>query len=173
MTAPDSAGQIFTISRVFEAPRELVFAAFSDPERMRHWWGPKGFKVIHSEMDLRPGGRYHYGLKASTGAVIWGRMIYREIEAPRRIVFVNSFSDEHGGLSRHPGHEKWPLQMLSVFELEEIDPGRTKLTITWSPLDANEEERATFAANHPSMNQGWSGTFEQLSAYLASAKKET
>ncbi len=174
MTTADDAGtgQTFTINRVFEAPRALVFAAFTDPERMKHWWGPKGFAVIKSDMDLRPGGIYHYGLRAPNGSVMWGRFVYREIESPERIVLVNSFSDETGGLTRHPGHAKWPLEMLSQFHFAEEGQGRTKFTVTWSPLNANAEERATFAAGHASMNQGWSGTFEQLTAYLAAAKKE-
>ena len=55
---PEAAGQSpdFVISRVFDAPRELVWKCFTEPERMKHWWGPKGFKVIASKMDLRPGG---------------------------------------------------------------------------------------------------------------------
>ncbi len=169
---PADAGQTFTISRMLDAPRPLVFAAFTEPERMKHWWGPKGFAVIKSAMDLRPGGSYHYGLRAPDGSIIWGRFIYREIDAPERIVLVNSFSDEKGGLSRHPGHETWPLEMLSEFRFEEAAPGQTKFTVTWSPLDANAEEQATFAAGHASMTQGWSGTFEQLATYLATVKKE-
>ena len=172
MTAPDNAGQTFTISRVFEAPRELVFASFTEPERMKQWWGPKGFTVIKSEMDLRPGGTYLYGLRAPNGAIMWGRFIYREIVAPERIVLVNSVSDEKGGLTRHPGHDKWPLQMLSEFRFEEAGPARTKFTVTWSPLDATAEEQATFAAGHTSMTQGWSGTFEQLTTYLATLKQD-
>lgn len=172
MTAPDSTGQTFTISRVFEAPRALVFASFTEPERMKHWWGPKGFAVIKSEMDLRPGGTYLYGLRAPNGSIMWGRFIYREIVAPERIVLVSSFSDEQGGLTRHPGHEKWPLQMLSEFRFEVEGPAKTKFTVSWSPLDANAEEQATFAAGHTSMTQGWGGTFENLAAYLAAIQKD-
>ena len=58
----------FVISRVFDAPRDLVWKCFTEPERMKHWWGPKGFTVIASKMDLRPGGTYHYGMKAPDGA---------------------------------------------------------------------------------------------------------
>ena len=62
----------FVISRVFDAPRKLVWAAFTEAERMKEWWGPKGFTVVASKMDLRPGGTYHYGLKAPNGAPMWG-----------------------------------------------------------------------------------------------------
>ena len=61
---------------MFDAPRELVWKCFTDPERMKHWWGPKGFKVIASKMDLRPGGTYHYGMKAPDGMPMWGKFVY-------------------------------------------------------------------------------------------------
>jgi uncharacterized protein YndB with AHSA1/START domain len=104
----------FVISRTFDAPRELVFKAFTDVDRLKHWWGPKGFKVMTSPIDLRPGGIYHYSLQAPDGTAMWGRFAYREIAAPERIVYVSSFSDEKGGLTRHFMHEKWPLELLST-----------------------------------------------------------
>ena len=160
--------QEFTISRVFDAPRDLVWKVFTDPEHMKQWWGPKGFKVFSSKMDLRPGGSYHYGMRAPDGGAMWGMFRYREITPPSRIVFVNSFSDEAGGITRHPMAPNWPLEMLSVFLFEE-QGGKTKFTVKWSPLNASEEERAIFAAGHGSMQQGWTGTLDQLAAYLAKA----
>lgn len=93
----------FVMSRVFDAPRGLLWQCFTDPERMKHWWGPKGFTVLSSKMDLRVGGTYHYGMKASNGAAMWGLFKYREIVPQERLVFVNAFSDEAGGITRHPG----------------------------------------------------------------------
>ena len=58
----------FVISRVFDAPRDLVWKCLTEPERMKRWWGPKGFKVIASKIDLRVGGTYHYGLQAPDGS---------------------------------------------------------------------------------------------------------
>ena len=164
-----AAERDFVISRVFDAPREFVWKAFTDPERMQHWWGPKGFKVIASKMDLRPGGTYHYGMKAPDGSAMWGKFVYREIAAPERMVFINSFSDEAGGISRHPLAPTWPLETLSVFTFEEAPGGKTKLTIRWSPHNATAEEQKTFDASHDGMRQGWGGTLEQLAAYLAKA----
>jgi uncharacterized protein YndB with AHSA1/START domain len=160
----------FVISRVFDAPREVVFKAFTDLEHMTHWWGPKGFKVVASEMDLRPGGMYHFGLQAADGNTMWGRFIYREIVAPERVVWVHSFSDEKGGLTRHPMSPEWPLEMLATMSFEDVG-GKTKLTISWVPINESDEERATFDKGRGSMTQGWSGTFEQLEAYLASVQK--
>jgi uncharacterized protein YndB with AHSA1/START domain len=161
----------FVIERVLNAPRDLVWRAFTEPERMKQWWGPKGFTVTHCEIDLRPGGRCHYALKSPTGDVIWGKLAYREIVPPQRMVLINSFSDEAGGTTRHPGHASWPLEMRSVFTLEEQPSGKTKLTIRWSPHNATEEEHKTFDTNHNSMRMGWSGSFEQLEAYLAKAQR--
>lgn len=157
----------FIISRIFDAPRAFVWKAFTEPARMKQWWGPKGFTVIRSDMDLRVGGIYHYGLKTPEGAVMWGKFVYREIVPPERMSFINSFSDEKGGVTRHPGHEKWPLEMLSTFTFEEIRGSQTKFTVNWSPFEATADEMKTFEMSFDSMIQGWTGTMDQLQTYLA------
>jgi uncharacterized protein YndB with AHSA1/START domain len=81
-------------------------------------------------------------------------------------VFINSFSDPEGGLTRHPWAPEWPLQMLTVITFDERDGG-TLVTVRWSPYDASDLERATFDSGHDSMRGGWTGTFEQLAEYLA------
>lgn len=159
----------FDIVRAFDAPRELVWQCFTDPERMKQWWGPKGFKVIASKMDLRAGGTYHYGMTTPNGTPMWGLFTYREVVPRERLVFINSFSDEAGGVTRHPMAPTWPLQMLSTFTFEDASDGKTKFTVRWAPYNATEEERATFDAGHASMTGGWSGTLEQLAAYLSQA----
>jgi uncharacterized protein YndB with AHSA1/START domain len=161
-----SAKGEFVISRVFDAPRDLVWKAFTDPERMKHWWGPKGFTVRYSKIDFRPGGVYHYCLRSPDGKDMWGKFVYREIVAPERMVFVNSFSDEKGGLTRHPLSPDWPLEMLSTVALAEHE-GKTTFTVKWVPLNATEAERKTFESGHESMQKGWTGTLDQLAEYLA------
>ena len=159
----------FVLSRVFDAPRELVWKCFTEAEHMKQWWGPKGFTVIAATMDLRVGGTYHYGLKAPDGSTMWGKFVFREVKAPERVVFVNSFSDEAGGVTRHPMAPTWPLEMLSILTFEELPGGKTKFTVRWSPHNPSAEEQATFDAGHASMNQGWTGTLDKLAAYLATA----
>jgi uncharacterized protein YndB with AHSA1/START domain len=82
------------------------------------------------------------------------------------LVLINSFSDEAGGLTRHPLSPTWPMEMYSVFTFEEASGGKTKFTVRWSPHNATEEEKKTFDASHDSMTQGWGGTLEQLAGYL-------
>ena len=159
----------FVLSRVFDAPRDLLWQCFTDPERMKQWWGPKGVKILRAKMDMRPGGSYHYGMQTPDGTVMWGKFVYRKIDPQDRIEFINSFSDEAGGLARHPFAPNWPLELLSVFTFENAPGGKTKFTIHWSPLNATAEEQKTFDAGYASMTQGWGGTMDQLATYLTQA----
>jgi uncharacterized protein YndB with AHSA1/START domain len=176
MTATEPALQTadrdFVITRTFDAPRDLVFKAWTEPERMKQWWGPCGFTSTTCNLDLRPGGSMHYCLRSPEGREMWGRFAFREITTPERLVYVGSFSDAQGGLTRHPMSPTWPLELLSTITLEEQD-GKTKLTIRWGLLpSATAPERKTFNEGHSSMQQGWTGTLDQLTAYLETAVAE-
>jgi uncharacterized protein YndB with AHSA1/START domain len=159
----------FVITRTFDAPRDLVWAAYTQSEHLAHWWGPKGFKMLECKIDLRPGGIFHYGMQAPDGSTMWGKWIFREIVKPERLVVVISFSDQAGGVTRHPFAPSWPLQTLSVATLTE-HAGKTTITLQWTALDATELERQTFDASHDSMRAGFTGTFDQLTAYLATLR---
>jgi uncharacterized protein YndB with AHSA1/START domain len=171
MTTAETKSADFVISRVFDAPRELLWKCFTDPERMKQWWGPTGSVIVASKMDLRVGGTYLGAMRAPDGRVMWAKFIYREIVAPERLMWVHSFSDEAGGLTRHPMSPTWPLEMLTTVTFEEEPGGKTKVTLRWAPLNATAEEQKTFDAAHDGMRGGWSGTFTRLDAYLADAGK--
>lgn len=160
----------FVISHTFDAPRTLVFDVWSSPEHLQKWFGPKGTEGIASKNDQRVGGVYHYGLKSPDGSVMWGKWVYREIVRPQRLVFVSSFSDEQGNVKPAPFDMDWPLEMLSTVVFAEHE-GKTTITVRWSPLNATEAQRKTFASMQNSMNGGWTGTFEQLDEYLKKVVK--
>ena len=163
-----TASEIFTHSRDFSVFRQQLFSCFSDVKHLAQWWGPKGVTIVKPVVDFRPGGIFHYGMDWGTGAIMWGRFVFREIKAPERIVFLNSFSDEQAGLVRAPFFDgKWPLEVLTVFEFEELGDNRSRFTLTWTPENATAEERATFASNFASAGEGWSGSLEKLETYLA------
>src|SRR5450432_1874612 len=86
----------FVISRTFDAPRSLVFNAWTDPEHLMKWWGPKGLTMLSSKLDLRPGGVFLYGMRTPDGRDMWGKWVFREIVTPQRLVFVVSFADADG-----------------------------------------------------------------------------
>jgi uncharacterized protein YndB with AHSA1/START domain len=84
----------FVISRVFDAPRDLVWKAWTESDRLMQWFSPRGSKMVSNENDLRPGGVFHYLLSSPDGGDYWGKWVYREIHKPERLVFVVSFSDK-------------------------------------------------------------------------------
>ena len=160
----------FVISHTFDAPRDLVFRAWTETEHLVHWWGPKGMTVTDLTNDLRPGGMMHYAMRMPGGGVMWGRWIYREIVPPEKLSFVTSFSDPQGGVTRAPFFAGgWPLEVLSTVTFEEHE-GRTTVTMRAVPINAPAGEHQTFERNFESMNMGWSGTLDQLEAHLEATK---
>jgi uncharacterized protein YndB with AHSA1/START domain len=156
----------FMISRVFDAPRDRVWQAWTEPERLKEWFAPAGMTSTYSKLDLRPGGLYHYRLRTPDGKDIWGRWVIREVVKPKKLVFVVSFSDEKGGISRHPMSPDWPREMHSTVELADEGPKKTRVTITWLPLDPDAAERKAFDDGRGSLKQGWGGTLDHLTDYL-------
>jgi uncharacterized protein YndB with AHSA1/START domain len=164
---PGPADQEFLFTRVFDAPRNLVWKAFTEPDRLTQWWGPKGYTMLTCKVDLRAGGVFHYSMRSPDGHEMWGKWVYREIVPPERLVTIVSFTDAEGNLLRHPMSPTWPLELLHTMTLSERD-GKTTLTVTGVPTNATEEERKTFRAGRNSMEAGFTGTLDQLAAYLAS-----
>ena len=165
------AGREFIISRTFDAPRDLMWKVWTDEQRRAKWFGPKGVRIFHSKNDLRPGGMYLYGMRSPDGVEFWGRWIYLDIQKPERLMFIISFSDANGGLRQHPMSPEWPLEWLSIVTFSEAR-GKTTVTVKWTVMNATESQRNCFAAGHASMNQGWGGTFEQLTDYIGGTKGE-
>ncbi|MBI1730438.1 SRPBCC domain-containing protein [Candidatus Acetothermia bacterium] len=159
----------FVISRVLDAPRDLMFKVWTDPKRLKNWWGPKGFTVTTLKVDLRPGGTMHYCLQGPNNLEIWGKFFYREVSPPERLVCVNCFSDKEGNITRHPLSPGWPREMLTTITFKDLK-GKTEVCIEWLPINASAEEIQTFDSGRASMTGGWTGTFDQLAEYLAKIK---
>lgn len=111
------ADQTLILSRTLQAPRALVFKVLSEAEHLQHWWGPKGATIRVASMEFRPGGVFHYCQEFPNGKEMWGKFVYREIDAPERIVFTNAFSDADGTLTRNPWMPVWPLEILNTWTL--------------------------------------------------------
>jgi len=155
----------FVFTRVLDAPRALVFQAWTEEKHLLHWWGPKGFTVQHCTNDPRPGGLMHYGLRGADGAMMWGRWEYREVTPPERLTFVSSFSNEQAEVVPPP-FPGWPTKIVSTITFTEQD-GKTMLVMRGIPIEATDAERATFESGRSSMKNGWGGTLDELAAYLA------
>ncbi|HTT97894.1 MAG TPA: SRPBCC domain-containing protein [Rhizomicrobium sp.] len=158
---------VFNISRTYDAPLSLVWDMYAKKEHLTKWWGPKGFEWVGGTLDFRPGGIFHYGMKSPTGDVMWGKFVYSEIVPLKKLVFTTSFSDENGGTTRAPFAANFPLEVLNTIEFSE-SAGKTTLSMTGTPFDASDADKAFFESMFPSMQQGFKGTLDQLEAYLKS-----
>jgi len=154
------------IMRTFHAPRELVYRVWTEADHLARWWGPAGMELSVARLDVRPGGMFLFSMSAPDGFRMWGKFVYHEVNAPERIVYVNSFADEEGNTIRAPFSEMWPLEVSNTVTFAEND-GATTVTLRGGPVNATAEERAAFVGMFDSMKEGFGGTFEQLAQYLA------
>ncbi|MDQ0271403.1 SRPBCC family protein [Cytobacillus purgationiresistens] len=113
-------GRDLIIERVFNAPRELVFKAFSDSTHLANWWGPKGWTTTNYRMELFPEGVWHYCMRSTDGHESWGKSTYKEIVEPERIVYIDAFSDkDENTIANMP-------EMMITLSFKEYD-GKTNL----------------------------------------------
>ncbi|CAM3357843.1 SRPBCC family protein [Asticcacaulis taihuensis] len=169
LEAPAAEDEVFKLSRTFDAPKALIWACWTEADHLANWFGPAGMKLIVKSLDLRVGGTFLYGMQMPTGITMWGKWVFREINAPDSMAYVVSFCNEAGQPVRHPMAPLWPLEVLAIQTLSEKD-GKTLTESRSYPINATPEERAVFKAGHASMQMGFGGTFAQLDAYLARIK---
>jgi uncharacterized protein YndB with AHSA1/START domain len=169
MTTETKSANEFVISRVFNAPRKLVWKALSEAEALAQWWGPKGATINVNKLDFKPNGVFHYNMQSPMG-VMWGLFKYVEMVEPEKLVFINSFSDEAGGVTPNPFLPSFPLETKNIITLSE-QGGKTTLTLKGGPINATEEQQKAYRDMMGSMNQGFAGTFDQLDEYLSKAAK--
>ena len=167
--APASAAEEFVTTRLFDAPRELVWQTFTEARHLEKWFGPKGFKVSVAKLELRPGGIFLYSMQTPDGFTMWGKWVYQEIVAPEKLVTVVSFTDPDGTPVRHPMAATWPLEVLGTMTLA-AQGNKTLLTSRSVPINASQAEHDSFKAGFSSMTQGFNGTWDQLTEYLAGLK---
>jgi len=135
-------------TRVFDAPLELVFKAWTDPERLKRWWGPKGFTNPVCEVDVRPGGAIRIHMQAPDGNVYPMTGVFQEIVELERLVFTSSALDQNGE----------PLFEVMNTVTFAAEGGKTKLTVRASVTKAKGG-----AAQHlAGMQQGWSLSLDRL-----------
>ncbi|OPY44781.1 MAG: hypothetical protein A4E47_01311 [Methanosaeta sp. PtaU1.Bin028] len=148
------------ITRIFDAPRELVWRAWTEPERSMLWWGPKGFTTPVFRIDLREGGEYLNCMRSPDGKDFWSKGVYREVVVPKRLVMTDSFADEKGNTvhASHYGMSKaFPLEMQIIVKFDELNGG-TKLTLRHIGIPSGTDSEGA--------RQGWNESFDKLEEYL-------
>lgn len=142
------------LTRIFDAPRELVFKAWTDPGLVAQWWGPDMFTILTCEVDARTSGTIFIVMHGPDGVDYPMKGVFREIIPPERIVFFSIAMEDEQGNSL--------MEVLTTVTLEEID-GKTKLTLRAEAVKALPE--AAFALS--GMEAGWSQSIEKLAKLLA------
>lgn len=153
------------ITRIFDAPREWVWRAWTVPEYVMRWFGPKEFTTPFCEIDLRVGGKYLSCMRSPEGQDYWSTGVYREIVAPERLVVTDSFADKEGNVvsaSHYGMNPDIPLEMTVTLTLEEQE-GKTKMTLTHVGLPPGEDRDNARA--------GWNESFDKLAEYLGELRK--
>jgi len=153
-----------TINRIFDAPRELVWKAWTEPGLFMRWWGPKDFTSPVAKIDLRVGGKYINCMRSPEGRDFWSTGVYREIVPFERIAYTDSFADEKGNVvpATHYGMTPdFPLEMHVTVTFEEI-AGKTKMILRHVGIPEGEMRELT--------NQGWNQSFDKLAEELELAK---
>lgn len=158
------------IERIFDAPREMVWKAWTTPELVEKWWGPEGFWAPSIKIDLRVGGKYIYAMQGPKGSdwdrVMYSSGIYKEIVPKEKIVSTDFFSDEEGNKvdpKEYGQSADAPDEMDVIIRFEDVENGKTKLTITY-PRPENE---AQFEAMLKSgMKEGWNSSLDKLAKSL-------
>jgi uncharacterized protein YndB with AHSA1/START domain len=152
--ADQATDRVLVITRIFDAPRDLVFKAWTEPERVAHWMGPRGFtsKVLGA-MEVRPGGRYRFHMLDPDGGDHWQQGEYREVVPPEKIVCTYEWADAAGNATRP--------QTLLTLTFEELG-GKTKFTLHQAIFESTTARDAH--------QGGWSSTLDRLAEYVASAR---
>ncbi|MBZ0264308.1 SRPBCC domain-containing protein [bacterium] len=151
----------FVFSRVFDAPRELVFKVWTEAEHFKHWWGPKDWETPVCDLDFRVGGTLRYCMKNSQGHESWGITTFQEIVPPEKLVLVDRFTDSEGNdadITKFGIPEGWPDEMLITVLFEDVD-GKTRLTVTSGV--------APELAKQVGADIGWEQSMDKLEMYLA------
>lgn len=156
----------FIINRTFDAPLDLMFKLWTDPNHLAKWLSPTGTEMKYFRSDIKTGGSSFYTMYGPN-MKLFGRADYIEIKSPDRIVYTQQFCDENEKVIRHPMAPTWPETMLTVITLTPELPQQTRVTITWEAHGSfTSEELDTFIKARGGMTMGWTGSFDKLEDYI-------
>lgn len=149
------------LTRTFCAPLEKVWKAWTEPEAIKEWWGPREYTSTVVKNDLRVGGSFLYGMRSLEGQEIWSTGTYKEIVPQERILSTDSFADKEGNVvpASHYGMSgNWPLELMETVTFQEKN-GKTQFTIQHTGFPDNK--------NRTLAEIGWNESLDKLAEYLA------
>ena len=159
----ETTANALVIERTFDAPRDLVWRAWSEPDLFMRWWGPRDYSCPACKIDFRVGGSWLACMRSTEGQDIWSTGKYREIVPQERIVCTDNFADADGNVvpATHYGIDAdFASEMIISVTLEESN-GKTRMTLRHTGLPAGEHSEGA--------NEGWNQSLDKLAESLAKA----
>ncbi len=159
----------YVLDRVFDAPREMVWRAWTNPELLSRWYGPGIDTIIH-KFDLEPGGMWLNEMK-------WGeksdlsKMVFQEVVPLEKMVWHHSSADADWNVVSNPMMPDWPRVLLTTVTFTD-DGSKTRVRLSQVPLDATDAEIACFASAMAGMDKGWGSGFKIIEEILAELQAE-
>lgn len=157
------------LNRTFDAPRGLIWKAYTEREHFEQWLMPKGFTLTIVKYDFREGGSRHWCLRSPDGKTMWEKSVFTDIVPEEKLTYVFSYSNEKGEIARSPYVPNFPLEVRNEISLKEWD-GKTILTITGRPINCTEEEYKAYEGMRAGLEQGAKRTYDQLDDYVTKLK---
>ncbi len=155
----------FILDRIFDAPREMVWRAWTDPKLLARWYGPGVETVIH-KFDLKPGGEWLNEMKMGENSML-SKAIFKEIKPLERLVWHHhSSTDKQWNTVSNPKMPDWPAVLLTTVTFED-EGAKTKVRLVWEPYEASEAEIACFASVVANMGKGWEGGYAVMDEIFA------
>ena len=157
------------ITREFNAPRQLVFDAWTQVKHLNNWMFPMpGCICEFVSADIQNGGSSLHKVTMPNGHEMWLFTKYEEVTSPEKLVFLQYMSNQNGEIVPMAHIPNWPRDMLATLLFEELSETKTKLTFLWEPRNPTAQEVAAFESTRADHGKGWGAGMEQLLSYLSS-----
>ncbi len=154
----------FILERRFNAPRDLVWRSWTEPDLLARWYGPGVETIIH-KLDVRPGGLWLNEMKMAGGSH-YQRVEYTEVLPPGKLVWLHSIADADWNVTANAMMPDWPRVLLTTVSFA-ADADRTDVRLVWTPHEASDAEIACFAGAIGGLDKGWGKGMEMLEDLLA------
>ncbi|MEM7195264.1 MAG: SRPBCC domain-containing protein [Pseudomonadota bacterium] len=155
------------IVREIDAPRELVFSAWTEVRHLSNWMFPMpGCRCEYVSADIVDGGSSLHKVTMPNGYEMWLYTVYEKVAAPDELVFLQYMSNENGDILPNPRIPNWPKDMLASLSFEELAESRTRLTFLWQPRNPTADEISVFEDSREDHGKGWGAGMDQLEIYL-------
>ena len=159
----------YILDRVFDAPRDMVWRAWTDPDLLPRWYGPGAETIVH-KLDVEPGGLW-------LGEMRWGgnshfsKVVFREVVPSQKLAWHHPSPDAEWNIIANPMMPDWPRVILTTVTFEDIG-AKTKVRLVWSPFEASEAENACFAGAMANMGKGWESGYALMDELFAELQAE-